>query len=55
MSRGGGYSPIQWVFGRDFTETQRLHDGPDLPHLSSLTMDEKFQQLGALRDRAKKK
>lgn len=41
--------------GRDFTETQRLHDGPALPHLSSLTLDEKFQRTAALRERAKKK
>jgi hypothetical protein len=31
MVRRGGYSPIQWVFGRDFAEADRLHDGPDLP------------------------
>eukprot|EP00435_Cladocopium_sp_Y103_P011911 s1821_g3.t1 len=55
VSRRGGFSPIQWVFGRDFTETQRLHDGPDLPHLSSLSADEKFQRTAALRERAKNK
>ena len=55
MSRKGGYSPIQWVFGRDFTDTDRLHDGPDLPFISSLATDEKFRYQAELRDKARKK
>ena len=27
LARVGGYSPQQWVFGRNFTDADRLHDG----------------------------
>ena len=55
MARRGGYSPIQWVFGKDFTDADRLHDGPDLPFWSSLNTDEKFQKIAGMRERAKTK
>ena len=48
MARRGGYSPIQWVFGKDFTDADRLHDGPDLPFWSSLNTDEKFQKIAGM-------
>ena len=44
MTNVGGYSPMQWVFGRNMTEGDRLHDGPDLPFWSGLNSDEKMQR-----------
>ena len=55
MARRGGYSPIQWVFGKDFTDADRLHDGLDLRFWSSLNTDEKFQKIAGMRERAKTK
>ena len=40
LVRVGGYSPQQWVFGRNFTDADRLHDGQDLPFWSSVSSDE---------------
>ena len=53
LARRGGYSPTQWVFGKDFTDADRLHDGPDLPFWSSMNTDEKFQRIAGMREKAK--
>ena len=34
MANVAGYTPAQWVFGRNFSQSERLHDGPDLPYWS---------------------
>ena len=44
MTNVGGYSPMQWAFGRNMTERDRLYDGPDLPLWSGLNSDEKMQR-----------
>ena len=44
LSNIGGYSPAQWVFGRNFTDSLRLHDGPDLPYWSGVGNTEKMQK-----------
>ena len=43
MSNVGGYTPMQWVFGRNPTEADRLHDGPDLPYWSVMSTEEKMK------------
>ena len=40
----GGYSPMQWVFGKNATMSQRLHDGPDLPYWSGVGADEHMRR-----------
>ena len=49
MARVGGFSPCQWVFGRDFTDADRLHDGGDLPYWSSVAVDERFHRKNQIR------
>eukprot|EP00435_Cladocopium_sp_Y103_P055155 s464_g18.t1 len=44
MTNTGGFSPMQCVFGRNMTEGDRLHDGPDLPFWSGLNSDERMQR-----------
>ena len=44
MVNQGGYSPMQWVFGRNPTASDRLHDGPDLPYWAGMTSEEKMRQ-----------
>ena len=44
MSNIGGYSPAQWVFGRNFSDSLRLHDGPDLPYWSGMSTSEKMKK-----------
>ena len=46
LMKVGGYSPSQWVFGKGFSDSGRLHDGEsDLPFWSSLGHEEKMQKL----------
>ena len=52
MSNVGGYSPMQWVFGRNFTEADRLHSGQDLPFWSNLTAEEKMKKSMEMREKA---
>ena len=49
MSNIGGYSPMQWVFGRNPTDGDRLHDGPDLPYWAGMSSEEKMRQRLQLR------
>ena len=49
MSNLGGYSPMQWVFGRNPTDGDRLHDGPDLPYWAGMSSEEKMRQRLQLR------
>ena len=44
MTDVGGYSPAQWVFGRNMTDSLRLHDGPDLPYWSGMANSERMQR-----------
>ena len=44
LSNIGGYSAAQGVFGRNFTDSLQLHDGPDLPYWSGVGNTEKMQQ-----------
>ena len=60
MVRRGGYSPIQWGFGKDFAEADRLHDGPDLPLSSFLELLEHRREVPedrwyGMREKAKTK
>ena len=49
MTNLGGFSPMQWVFGRNPTESDRLHDGPDLPYWAGMSSEEKMRQRLQLR------
>ena len=43
MSNVAGYTPAQWVFGRNFSDSERLHDGPDLPYWSGMASSARMQ------------
>ena len=47
--RVGGYSPSQWVFGREMSDSMRRHDGPDTPFWSSRSFDQKMQKSMSIR------
>lgn len=35
---------MQWVFGRNPTEADRLREGPDLPYWSGMSTGEKMKE-----------
>jgi len=43
MTNVAGYSPAQWVFGRNFNDAERLHDSPDLPYWSGMASNARMQ------------
>lgn len=46
LMKVGGYSPMQWVFGKGFTDSYRFHDdGLDVPFWSSMDHEEKMKKL----------
>lgn len=46
LMKVGGYSPAQWVFGKGFSDSGRLHnEATDLPFWSSLGHEEKMQKM----------
>lgn len=49
MAKVGGFSPCQWVFGREFSDADRLHDGENLPYWSSIASDERFHRKNQIR------
>ena len=51
----GGYSPMQWVFGRSFNDSERLHEGPDLSWWSSLSAEDRMREKLRLKKEAEKK
>ena len=42
MAVVGGFSPMQWVFGRSFSESDRLHQAPDLPWWSTMSAEDRM-------------
>ena len=54
MSNVGGYSPCQWVFGRNFSDSMRLFDGHDLPYWSDMASSAKMQHQLLCRQEAEK-
>eukprot|EP00435_Cladocopium_sp_Y103_P024092 s1073_g5.t2 len=54
MSNIGGYSPSQWVFGRNPTDSLRLFDGHDLPYWSGMASSAKMQHQLACRQEAER-
>ena len=54
MSNVGGYSPCQWVFGRNFSDSMRLFDGHDLPYWSGMASSAKMQHQLLCRQEAEK-
>ena len=52
LARVGKYSPQQCVFGRNFTDADRLHDGQDLPFWSSVSSDERMRKTLEIRTQA---
>ena len=42
MTNIAGYSPTQWVFGKNPTDSEHLHDGGDLPFWSAMSDEERF-------------
>ena len=55
MTNVGGYSPSQWVFGRNFSDSMRLHDGQDLSYWSGMASSKKMQKQLARRQEAEQK
>ncbi|CAJ1455756.1 unnamed protein product [Effrenium voratum] len=52
LARVGKYSPQQCVFGRNFTDADRLHDGQGLPFWSSVSSDERMRKTLEIRTQA---
>ena len=44
MSNIHGYSPAQWVFGRNFSDSFRLFNGEDLPYWSGMSSSTRMQK-----------
>lgn len=54
MAVVGGFSPMQWVFGRSFSESDRLHQAPDLPWWSTMSAEDRMGEKLRLRKEAEK-
>ena len=56
MTNIGGYAPAQWVFGRNFTVSERrLHEAPDLPYWSGMNSSLRMQRQLETRLEAEKR
>ena len=42
LSNVGGYTPCQWIFGKNPTDAERLHEAGELPYWASMTEEERF-------------